>query len=314
MKTEVNLAGIVMKNPVMPASGTFGYGREYSEFFDLSLLGALVTKGVSPEPIEGNKTPRMAETCYGLINSIGLQNPGVEHFLEDAVPFLERYEVPVIVNIFGRTVEDYVKVAEELSKSKRVNGLEINISCPNVKSGGLVFGTDPCATKDIVQAIRNSTSLPLIVKLSPNVANIVGIAQAAYEGKADALSMINTLLGMDINPITGEPQIHGAMDTKKGIGMYMGGLSGPAILPVGLRCVYQVYRAGIPLPIIGMGGITNGNDAIKYIRAGATAVAVGTATFSNPLACVDIIKGIEDFMTKYHIEDINELRGKIKNL
>ena len=207
MKTEVTLAGLVLQNPVMTASGTFGYGREYSDFFDLNLLGALVTKGVSLEPIQGNQTPRTSETCFGLLNSIGLQNPGVEYFLEQAIPFLEQYSVPVIVNIFGKTIDEYVRVAEKLSESRRINALEINISCPNVKSGGMVFGTDPCATKEVVQAVRNATTLPLIVKLSPNVANIVGIAQAAYEGEADALSMINTLLGMDIDARTGEPKI-----------------------------------------------------------------------------------------------------------
>jgi len=306
MNTQVNLAGILMKNPVMPASGTFGYGREYSEFFDLNKLGALVTKAVTLTEREGNPQPRICETSSGMINSIGLQNPGMDYFFNEALPFLEKYDVPVIVNVSETTIEDYALASKRLS-IPRVSGLEINVSCPNVKVGGMAFGTDPKATYDVVQAVHQSTNKPIIIKLSPNVTNIVSIAKAAYDAKADGLSMINTLLGMAIDPETGKPRIHGK-------GMYTGGLSGPAIKPVGVRCVYQVYKSGIPLPIVGMGGITNGEDAIEYIRAGATAIAVGTATFSNPLACLDVINSLENFMKRHKIQDINELRGKITDL
>ena len=306
MKTKVNLAGIIMKNPVMPASGCFGYGREYSEFYDLNLLGALVTKAATLKPRGGNPQPRIAETPAGMLNSIGLQNKGIDVFLEEAIPFLEKYDIPVIVNISENTVEDYALAAKKLSVD-RVSGLEVNVSCPNVKVGGMTFGTDPKATYDVVQAVRESTDKPLIVKLTPNVTNIVNIARAAYEAKADALSMINTLLGMAIDVNTREPMIHGK-------GMYTGGLSGEAIKPIGIRCVFQVYRSGIPLPIVGIGGISNGNDAIEYILAGATAVGVGTANFADPFACPNIIKGIEEYMKKHGVEDINELRGKIKEI
>jgi dihydroorotate dehydrogenase (NAD+) catalytic subunit len=277
-----------------------------SELFDLDKLGALVTKAVTLTPREGNPQPRVCETASGMINSIGLQNSGMDYFFEEALPFLIGYDVPLIVNVSETTVEDYAAAAKRLSVP-RVSGLEINVSCPNVKVGGMAFGTDPAATRDVVQAVRESTGKPMIVKLSPNVTNIVSIAKAAYEAKADALSMINTVLGMKINPETGEPMIHGK-------GMYMGGLSGPCIKPVGVRCVYQVYKSGIPLPIIGMGGITNALGAIEYIRAGATAVAIGTETFRNPTACIEVIGGIESFMRKHKIEDINELRGKVKPL
>ena len=304
INTQVNLAGIFMKNPVMPASGTFGYGREYSEFFDLNKLGALVTKAVTLTDRIGNPPPRICETPSGMLNSIGLQNPGIDYFFEVALPFIEQYDVPLIVNVSERTVEDYASAAKRLS-IPRVSGLEINISCPNVKVGGMVFGTDPVATKEVVAAVREATTKPLIVKLSPNVTNIASIARAAYEAKADALSMINTLSGMAIDARTGEALIHGA-------GRYTGGLSGPCIKPVGLRCVYEVYKSGIPLPIVGMGGINNENDAVEYIRAGATAVAVGTANFVNPTACVDIIKGIESFMRKNKISSFDELMGKVK--
>lgn len=304
INTRVNLAGILLKNAVMPASGTFGYGREYGEFFDLNKLGALVTKAFTLTGREGNLPPRICETHSGMLNSIGLQNFGVDYFFEEALPFLEKYDVPLIVNVSERTVQDYAAVAKRLS-IPRVSGLEINVSCPNVKVGGMLFGTDPIATKEVVAAVREATTKPLIVKLSPNVTNIVSIAQAAYEAKADALSMINTLLGMAIDARTGEALIHGG-------GRYMGGLSGPCIKPIGLRCVYEVYKSGIPLPIVGMGGINNERDAIEYIRAGATAVAVGTANFANPTACIDIIKGIRAFMKENEISSFEEIRGKVK--
>jgi dihydroorotate dehydrogenase (NAD+) catalytic subunit len=298
MNTRINLAGIVMKNPVMTASGTFGYGREYSEFFDLNKLGALVTKAVTLTERRGNAQPRICETSSGLINSIGLQNPGKDYFLQEAIPFLEKYQVPLIVNLSERSIEDFAEAARVFS-IPRINALEVNISCPNVKSGGLMFGIDSNATRQVIKAVRENTKKPIIAKLSPNVTNIVEIAKAAYESGADALSMINTLLAMNINPDTGK--------------FILGGLSGPAIKPIGVRCVYQVYKSGIPLPIIGMGGIANASDAIEYIRAGATAIAIGTETLRNPLACLGTIAGLEEFMEKHKIEDIQELRGQVSS-
>lgn len=304
MKTEINLAGIIMKNPVMPASGTFGYGKECSQFYDLNKLGAIVTKSVTLEPREGNPPPRIAETAAGMLNSIGLANQGIDIFLEEAIPFLYQYETPVIVNISENCIDNFVDVAKKLSID-RVDGLEINVSCPNVKEEGMVFGTDEKATYDVVQAVREVTNKPLIVKLTPNVTDIVKIAKAAYEAKADALSMINTVLGMAIDIKKREPKIHGN-------GSGMGGLSGQCIKPIGVRCVNQVYKSGIPLPIIGIGGITTGEDAIEYILAGATAVGVGTANFINPQAPLNVITGIENYMKENNIEDINDLIGKVK--
>lgn len=304
MKTEINLAGIIMKNPVMTASGTFGYGKECSQFYDLNKLGAIVTKSVTLKPREGNPPPRIAETAAGMLNSIGLANQGIDIFLEEAIPFLYQYETPVIVNISENCIDNFVDVAKKLSID-RVDGLEINVSCPNVKGEGMVFGTDEKATYDVVQAVREVTNKPLIVKLTPNVTDIVKIAKAAYEAKADALSMINTVLGMAIDIKKRKPKIHGN-------GSGMGGLSGQCIKPIGVRCVNQVYESGIPLPIIGIGGITTGEDAIEYILAGATAVGVGTANFINPQAPLNVIKGIENYMEENNIEDINNLIGKVE--
>lgn len=303
MKTEVNLAGIMMENPVMTASGTFGYGKEYSQFYDLNGLGAIVTKSVTLKPRQGNPQPRMAETTAGILNSIGLQNPGIDVFLKEAIPFLGQYEMPIIVNISENCIENFVKVAKNLSV-ERVNGLEINVSCPNVEGEGMAFGTDARATYDVIKAVRETTDKPLIVKLTPNVTDIVKIAEAAYRAGGDALSMINTLLGMAIDIKTKKPKIHSG-------GRYMGGLSGPCIKPVGVRCVRQIYKSEIPIPIVGIGGITNGEDAIEYILAGATAVGVGTANFLNPLAPIKVIKGIEDYMREYKVEDINNLIGQM---
>ncbi len=295
-----------MKNPVMTASGCFGYGKEYSQFYDLNRLGCLVTKSATLKPREGNPPPRTAETEAGMLNSIGLENPGIDIWLKEVIPFLLQYDIPVVVNVSENCIKDFVESARKLSVD-RVNGLEINVSCPNVEGEGMAFGTDEKATYDVVQAVREVTNKPLIVKLTPNVTNIVKIAEAAYSAGANSLSMINTLLGMAIDVKTRKPKIHSS-------GRYMGGYSGPGVKPVGVRCVYQVYKSEVPLPIVGMGGIMNGKDAIEYILAGATAIAVGTANFNNPLACVKVIDGIEDYMREYGFEDVNELRGAIKDI
>jgi len=293
-----------MKNPVMTASGTFGYGKEYSEFYDLNKLGAVVTKSTTLKPKQGNPPPRIAETSAGMLNSIGLTNQGIDSFLEKTIPFLEQYETPIIVNISENCIGNFVESAKKLSVD-RVNGLEINISCPNVKGEGRDFGTDEKATYDVVQAVREATDKTLVVKLTPNVTDIVNIARAAYNAGANALSMINTVYGMAIDVKTRKPKIHGG-------GSGMGGLSGPCIKPVGVRCVNQVYESGIPLPIVGIGGIVNWEDAIEYILAGATAVAVGTGNFINPFAPLEVIKGIKDYMRKNKINDINDLIGKVE--
>lgn len=306
MKTQVDLAGIILKNPVMTASGTFGYGKEYSQFYDLDRLGGLVTKSATLKPREGNPTPRTAETTSGMLNSIGLENPGIDIWLKEAVSFLEQYDVPVMVNVSENCIKDFVEAARKLSVD-RVSGLEINLSCPNVEGEGMLFGVDEKATYDIIQAIKEVSDKPLIVKLTPNVSNIVKIAESAYWAGADALSMINTLLGMAIDIKTRKPKIHSG-------GRYIGGLSGPVIKPCGVARVYQVYKSEVPLPIVGMGGISSGDDAIEYILAGASAIGVGTANFIDPYACVKVIKGIEDYMREFGFDDVNDLRGNIKDL
>ncbi len=298
----VNVSGIRMKNPVTTASGTFGFGQEYALYIDLSRLGAIVVKGTTLEPRAGNPTPRLAETPAGILNSIGLQNPGVDGFIAEALPYLTGYDLPVIVNIAGDTVEDYARLAGKLDQLPGVAGLEVNISCPNVKKGGMLFGSDPAMAAEVTRAVKGNTSKTVIVKLSPNVTSIVAVAEKVAEAGADALSMINTLLGM-------------AIDIKKRrplLGNIMGGLSGPAVKPVAVRAVWQVYRE-IDLPIIGMGGITTAEDAIEFILAGATAVAVGTANFINPHATVDILGGIKKYLVENGINDINELIGAAHN-
>lgn len=305
MNTQVDLAGIIMKNPVMTASGTVGFGKEYSEFVNINRLGAFVPKTVTLEPKKGNPPERICETDSGMINSIGLQNKGVDYFIENELPFLYQFETPIIVNISANSIIDFVKLTEKFSNEK-ISGLEINVSCPNVEGEGMAFGTDEKATYDVVQAVKSKTTKPIIVKLTPNVTNIIKIAESAYKAGANALSMINTVLGMAIDVKTREPKIHGA-------GKYMGGLSGPCIKPIGVRYVYQVYKS-VPLPIVGIGGIMNGNDAIEYILAGATAVGVGTANFIYPDAATKVIKGIEKYMQDNKIENINELRGNLKNI
>ena len=297
---KINIAGVEFKNPVTTASGTFGSGREYGEFIDLNCLGAITVKGVSYKPWNGNDTPRIAEVYGGMLNSIGLQNLGVDYFIENDLPYLKNFDTKIIVNICGHTIEEYCIVAEALENTA-VDLLELNISCPNIQDGGMAFGTDHTMTEKVVSAVRKSTSKPLIVKLSPNVSNIAEIAKAAESGGADGLSLINTLLGMKIDIRKKAAVLHNKM----------GGLSGPAIKPVAVRMVHQVSKA-VSLPIIGMGGIMNVEDAIEFIMAGATGVAVGTANFANPYACQEIVSGIEKFMIDNNIKDLAEIRGIVE--
>lgn len=297
MNTKVNLAGILLKNPVMTASGTFGSGEEYSEFVDLDRLGAVVTKGVANIPWLGNATPRIAETYGGMLNAVGLQNPGIDVFINRDIPFLKKYDTKIVVNVCGKTTEDYLEVVDRLS-DQPVDLLEINISCPNVKAGGIAFGQDPRAVEAITKEIKKHAKQPVIMKLSPNVTDITETAKAAEAGGADVLSLINTLTGMKID-----------VDRRTFVlANKTGGLSGPAIKPIAVRMVYQVAHA-VKIPIIGMGGIMNGEDAIEFILAGASAISVGTANFVDPYATVKIAEGIEAYMKKHNIEDINELVG-----
>ena len=300
MNTKVNIAGVEFKNPVMVASGTFGSGAEYDEFVDLNRLGAVVTKGVANVPWEGNPTPRIAETYGGMLNAVGLQNPGYDLFAKRDIPYLKKYDTNIIVNVCGRTTEDYIDVVEKLGHEE-VDMLEINISCPNVKHGGIAFGQDPKAVEAITKEVKKVAKQPVIMKLSPNVTDITEMAKAAEAGGADALSLINTLTGMQINV---ERQ-------KFVLANKTGCLSGPAIKPVAVRMVYQVANA-VKVPIIGMGGITNAKDAMEFILAGATAVSVGTANFNNPHTTIDVIEGIEDYMKRHNVEDINSLIGLVK--
>ena len=301
MNTKVNLAGVELKNPVMVASGTFGSGAEYSEFVDLNRLGAVVTKGVANVPWPGNPAPRIAETASGMLNAIGLQNPGSDLFSKRDLPFLEKYDTKVIVNVCGHSTEEYLDVVERLADEPRVDMLEINISCPNVKEGGIAFGQDPKAVEAITKAVKAKAKQPIIMKLSPNVTDITVMAKAAEAGGADCLSLINTLTGMKIDI---ERQTF-AIANKTG------GLSGPAVKPVAVRMVYQVANA-VKIPIIGMGGICTAEDAMEFILAGATAVSIGTANFANPYTTVEVIDGIEAYMRRHGVEDINELIGLVK--
>jgi len=303
MKLSVQLApknktGLKLRNPVMTASGTFGYGMESEYLFDIQKLGAIVCKGTTLEPREGNPQPRIAEIAGGMLNSIGLQNIGLDALIKEKTPVWAKWEVPVIVNIAGKTVDDYVRLASGLDGIPGVSGIEVNISCPNVKAGGAEFGADPVSAAKVTEAVRKTTSLPVIVKLTPNTAEIVSIAKAVAAAGADALCLINTLKGMAIDIKTRKPLL----------GNGYGGLSGPAIKPVALQMVYTVFRS-VEIPIIGCGGIVNGNDAIEFIMAGATAVQVGTASFMNPRAPMDVLEGIEKFLQKEKIKDIRELIG-----
>ena len=300
MNTKVNIAGVEFKNPVMVASGTFGSGAEYDEFVDLNRLGAVVTKGVANVPWEGNPTPRIAETYGGMLNAVGLQNPGYDLFAKRDIPYLKKYDTNIIVNVCGRTTEDYIDVVEKLGHED-VDMLEINISCPNVKHGGIAFGQDPKAVEAITKEVKKVAKQPVIMKLSPNVTDITEMAKAAEAGGADALSLINTLTGMQIDV---ERQ-------KFVLANKTGGLSGPAIKPVAVRMVYQVANA-VNIPIIGMGGIASAEDALEFIMAGATMVAVGTANFNDPMTTIKVIEGIQSFMKKNGIKDIAEITGCVK--
>ena len=298
--TKVTLAGVELKNPVMTASGTFGSGAEYSEFYDLSALGAVVTKGVANVPWPGNPTPRIAETASGMLNAIDLQNPGIDVFVQRDIPYLKKFDTKIVVNVCGKTVEDYCRVVERLAPEP-VDLLEINVSCPNVKEGGIAFGQDPHALEEITKEVKKHAKQPIIMKLSPNVTDIAEMARAAEAGGADALSLINTLTGMKID-------IH-----KKSFALAnrTGGLSGPAIKPVAVRMVYQTAQA-VKLPVIGMGGICTAEDALEFILAGATAVSVGTANFADPYAAKDVAEGIERYMDQQGVEDIRELIGAVR--
>ena len=299
MNTSVNLCGVTLKNPVMTASGTFGSGEEFSEFVDLNKLGAVVTKGVANVPWPGNPTPRVAEVYGGMLNAVGLQNPGIELFCKRDIPFLKKYDTRIIVNVCGRSTADYCEVVERLA-DESVDMLEINISCPNVKEGGIAFGQDPKAVEAITNEVKKVAKQPVIMKLSPNVTDITEMAKAAEAGGADALSLINTITGMKID-INRRCFV---------LANKTGGMSGPAIHPVAVRMVYQTAQA-VQVPIIGMGGIMNAEDAIEMILAGATAVSVGTANFADPSVTEKIVTGIEDYMRKFQVNDIKELVGAV---
>ena len=299
MNTSVTIAGVTFKNPVMTASGTFGSGMEYGDFVDLNRLGAVVTKGVANVPWPGNPTPRVAEVYGGMLNAIGLQNPGIDVFLKRDIPFLQHYDTKIIVNVCGKTVEDYLEVVEKLNDSA-ADMLEINVSCPNVKEVAIAFGQKADCLFDITSKIKNVAKKPIIMKLSPNVTDITEMAKAAEAAGADAISLINTITGMKID-------IH---KRTFALANRTGGMSGPAIKPVAVRMVYQASHA-VKIPVIGMGGIATAEDAIEFLLAGATAVSVGAVNFMNPYATVEIIEGIEQYMTKYGVEDIQELIGAV---
>jgi len=298
-RLHIELPGLTLKNPIMPASGCFGFGKEYAGLYDLSVLGAIMIKATTAEPRFGNPTPRVAETTAGMLNAIGLQNPGLESVLANELPWLEQYDVPIIANVAGSQVEDYVQVAAEISKAPNVHALELNISCPNVKTGGIAFGTVPEIAADLTKAVKEVSEVPVYVKLSPNVANIVDMAKAVENAGADGLTMINTLIGMRLDLKTGKPIL--ANKT--------GGLSGPAIKPVAIRMIYEVSQA-VSIPIIGMGGVQTAEDVLEYFYAGASAVAVGTANFVDPFVCPSIIEELPRLLDKYGIGHISECVGR----
>ncbi|MGD1413918.1 dihydroorotate dehydrogenase [Bacillus stercoris] len=299
---KVKLPGLDLKNPIIPASGCFGFGKEFSRFYDLSCLGAIMIKATTKEPRFGNPTPRVAETGAGMLNAIGLQNPGLDRVLHHELPWLEQFDTPIIANVAGSQIEDYVEVAEQISKAPNVHALELNISCPNVKTGGIAFGTNPEMAADLTKAVKEVSNVPVYVKLSPNVANITEIALAIEEAGADGLTMINTLIGMRLDLKTGKPIL--ANKT--------GGLSGPAVKPVAIRMVYEVSQA-VNIPIIGMGGVQTAEDALEFILAGASAVAVGTANFVNPFACPEIIEQLPSVLRQYGYQSIEECIGRSWN-
>ena len=299
---SVEIAGIRMRNPVMTASGTFGYGEEFAEYMDLESIGAMITKGLSLKPKAGNNTPRIVETPGGMLNAIGLQNVGIEAFIAKKLPFLRKVDTPVIANLYGNSLEEYGELAARIDGIEEIAGVEVNISCPNVKQGGIVFGTDPAAAAQVVSLVRRETTKPLIVKLSPNVTDITVMAKACVDAGAEALSLINTLTGMAIDLQTRRPVLANIT----------GGLSGPAIKPVALRMVWQVAKA-VKVPLIGIGGIMTAGDALEFILAGATAVQIGTASFLTPAASQDIARGMEKWLTENKVGDVKELIGALKS-
>lgn len=301
MNTQTTIAGVTLKNPVMTGSGTFGSGMEYSEFVDLNRLGAVVTKGVANVPWPGNPTPRVAEVYGGMLNAIGLQNPGIDVFMERDIPFLKQYDTRIIVNVCGKTVEDYVEVVEKLGDEPAVAMLEINVSCPNVKEGAIAFGQKADALYHITEEVKKHAKQPIIMKLSPNVTDITEMAKAAEAAGADALSLINTITGMKID-------IH---KRTFALANKTGGMSGPAIKPVAVRMVYQAAHA-VQIPIIGMGGIANAEDAIEFLLAGASAVSIGAMNFVNPYTTVEVVQGIEEYMERYNIENLTDLIGAVQ--
>lgn len=300
---SVKLPGLDLKNPIMPASGCFGFGQEYAKLYDLSKLGSIMIKATTAEMRLGNPTPRVAETSSGMLNAIGLQNPGLEKVVDEQLPWLEQFDVPIIANVAGSLAEDYVEVARTISKAPNVHALELNISCPNVKQGGITFGTDPKVAQELTRMVKDVSDVPVYVKLSPNVTDVVQLAKAVEEGGADGITMINTLLGMRLDPKTGRPVIANIT----------GGLSGPAIKPVALRMVYEVRRH-TDLPIIGMGGVAEIDDVIDFLSAGANAVAVGTANFVNPFVCPELIEKLPERLHELGYESVHELTGRSHRL
>lgn len=300
-RLAVNVGGISMKNPVMTASGTFGYGEAFASFFDLNRLGAIIVKGLALKPVPGNPPPRIVETCGGMLNAIGLENVGLQAFVQEKLPFLQSLDTPVILNIYGRNVDEYGKLAERINDLEGVAGLELNISCPNVKAGGIAFGTDPKMAFQVTQGVREKTKLPLIVKLSPNVTDIATIAQSVEEAGADALSLINTITSMAVDVETRRPKL----------GNTIGGLSGPAIKPIALRMVWEAVQA-VGIPVIGIGGIVDASDALEFLIVGARAVQVGTANFVNPRATVEVAEGLKSYLLEKDIPDISQLIGSLR--
>ena len=298
---HVNIGSLHLRNPVMTASGTFGYGEEFALLVDLHRLGAIIVKGVSREPRSGNPPPRIVETPAGMLNAIGLENVGIEGFIVEKLPFLQRIDTPVIVNILGDTVDDYGRLAARLNEVDGVSAIEINISCPNVKQGGVVFGTDPAMAHAVTAAVRENYQGPVVVKLSPNVTDITVIARAVQEAGADAVSLINTVLGMAIDIATGRPKLANIV----------GGLSGPAIKPIALRMVWQVAES-VKIPVVGIGGITTPEDAIEFLLAGASAIQVGTANFINPKATEEIIDGIGAYLLAKNVRSVSDLTGSVR--
>lgn len=296
---RIQLPGLDLKNPIMPASGCFGFGREFGNLYDLSKLGAIMIKATTVEPRFGNPTPRVAETPAGMLNAIGLQNPGLEKVMAEELPWLEKFDVPIIANVAGSEIDDYVEVAKKISTAPNVKALELNISCPNVKHGGIAFGTDPNVAKELTAAVKAVSSVPVYVKLSPNVTNIVEMAKAVEAGGADGITMINTLIGMRLDERTGKPVIANIT----------GGLSGPSVKPVAIRMVYEVYKA-VNIPIIGMGGVTCAQDVIDFMSAGASAVAVGTANFVDPFVCPKIIEELPKKLKALNVTHIKEIIGR----